>query len=295
MPLARPYAFGVLDRRSFLAATSAAVLAAACSRVEETAVDLSDLQVVQRFPQVLVPGRIRMPVSLATRDGLVPTGDPAAPYALAGRLVESASGRIVAPALAATRHDDGLSVPYWPFFADVRAPGVYTLLLDGGDGTGASVQVSSRDSVGVPGENDQLSGFDTPTTADPRGVALICTRTPVPCPLHEVTLTEALAIGKPVALLVGTPAFCSTGTCAPGLDALLAVREKLGDAVTFLHAEVYTDDTATSVAPTVEALGLTYEPALFLTNESGVVRARLDAIFDAREIEETFRGLGLLS
>lgn len=267
----------------------------ACSRVEDTAIDLSRLQVVQRFPQVLVPGRIRMPISLATPDGLVPAGDPAAPYALAGRLVESASGRVVAPALAATRHDDGLSVPYWPFFADVSAPGVYTLLLDGGDGSGASVLVSARDSVGIPGENDQLSGFATPTVDDPQGVAPICTRVPTQCPLHEVTLEEAIALGKPIAFLVGTPAFCSTGTCAPGLEALLSVRERVGDAVTFIHAEVYADNTASRVAPVVEALGLSYEPALFLTNESGVVRARLDAIFDAREIEETFRSFGLLS
>lgn len=285
----------MIDRRSFLATASAAVLGAACSRVEDATTDLSSLQVVQRFPQVLVPGRIRMPISLATREGLVPTGDPAAPYALAARLVESASGRVVAPALATTRHDDGLSVPYWPFFAEVRAPGVYTLLLDGGDGSGAAIQVSTRDSVTVPGENDQLSALDTPTTDDPRGVAPICTRTPTACPLHDMTLGEALAMGRPVALLVGTPAFCSTGTCAPGLEALLSVRDRVGTAVTFLHAEVYADASATTIAPTVDALGMTYEPALFVTNEAGVVRARLDAVFDAREIEETLRGLGLVS
>jgi hypothetical protein len=34
-------------------------------------VALTDLQIVQRFPQVLVPGNIRIPISLANNDGLL--------------------------------------------------------------------------------------------------------------------------------------------------------------------------------------------------------------------------------
>lgn len=282
------------SRRAFIAAASGLALGAACARVEDTG-ETTGPQVVQRFPQVLVPGRVRMPVSLATRDGLVGTGDPNAPDELTGRLVESVSGAVVVDGLVAARHDAGLSVPYWPFAADVATPGIYTLLLDGGDGVGAAVQVLSRDDVAVPGAGDLLPGFDTPTMDDARGVDPICTRVPTPCPLHDVTLTEALALGRPVAYLVGTPAFCSTGTCAPGLDALLEVRGRIGDAITFVHAEVYTDDSATVVAPAVGAVSLSYEPALFVTDGTGTIRARLDSVFDAPEIEETFGALGLLS
>jgi hypothetical protein len=137
--------------------------------------------------------------------------------------------------------------------------------------------------------------FDTPTTANPRGVDPICTRTPEPCPLHTLTLTDALALGRPVAYLVGTPAFCSTGTCAPALNGLLAVRERIGDAITFVHADVYTDKTASTVAPAVQALNMTFEPALFLVGADGTVVERLDAVFDEAEIDERLVALGLLS
>ncbi|MFM8906883.1 MAG: hypothetical protein ACKOIZ_04595, partial [Actinomycetota bacterium] len=53
---------------------------------------------------------------------------------------------------------------------------------------------------------------------------------------------------------------------------------------TFIHAEVYADRDATQVAPVVTALGMNYEPALFVTDSRGVVTARLDAVFDEVEL-----------
>jgi hypothetical protein len=149
-------------------------------------------------------------------------------------------------------------------------------------------------SISVPLIGTALPGFDTPTPENPRGVDPICTRSPEPCPLHDITLNEALQRGKPIAYLVGTPAHCQTGTCAPALDALLSLRETLGDSIIMLHAEIYTDDTATTVAPAVEAVGMSYEPALFITDAQGIIVERFDAIFDSVEVTEALRALGVL-
>ena len=54
----------------------------------------------------------------------------------------------------------------------------------------------------------------------------------------------------------------------------------------FVHAEVYTDDTATTTAPAVGAVGLTYEPVLFITDASGTVVERLDAVWNEAELAE---------
>jgi hypothetical protein len=140
--------------------------------------------------------------------------------------------------------------------------------------------------VTVPGPGRPLPPFDTPTVDDARGVDPICTREPEPCPFHEVTLTDALAAGKPVVYIVGTPAFCQTGTCAPALESIIDVQDQFGDQFTFVHAEVYTDNTATEPAPAVDAARLTYEPALFVTDASGVVTERLDAVWNQRELVE---------
>jgi hypothetical protein len=103
--------------------------------------------------------------------------------------------------------------------------------------------------------------------------------------LHEVTLREALAAPLPVAYLIGTPAHCSTGTCTPALEALIALRDRFADQITFVHAEVYSDADATSIAPAVKAARMTYEPALFVVDASGVIVERLDAVFDRVELD----------
>jgi len=236
--------------------------------------------VMQRWPPTsLVPGLLRLPLSLADDQRLLSDG----PTELEGRVVAQ-DGTVVADGLRAVRHGEGLELPYWPFRVELASPGVYTLLVDGGRPDGAALQVLPADAVAVPAVGSLLPGFDTPTFDDLRGVDPLCTRVPEPCPLHEVTLTQALASGTPVAYLVGTPAYCQTGTCSPALDALLAVRSDVGDTVTMVHAEVYTDTTATTVAPAVRACGLDFEPSLFIADGAGRIVERLDAVFDAAEI-----------
>jgi hypothetical protein len=99
-----------------------------------------------------------------------------------------------------------------------------------------------------------------------------------------MTLTDALASGKPVAYMVGTPAHCQTGTCAPALEFLVKSHERLGDSVAMVHADVYSDDAATTVAPAVQALGLEYEPVLYLV-KAGIVADRIDVVWDQSELD----------
>ena len=258
--------------------------------------DMSALTVVQRFPQMLVPGEVRAPISLANRDGVLTVDQAAAiPDLLTGSLVDAETGDTVASGLSATKHSAGLAAPYWPFRFTVDTPGIYSLLIDGVSQTGAAVQVSAREQVLVPLVGDPLPPFDTPTFDDARGIDPICTQRPDPCPLHDMTLTEALALDKPVVYLVGTPAYCATGTCAPALEGVLKVREQVGDAITFLHSEIYTDDSLATVAPAVTALNMTYEPALFITDASGILVDRLDAVFDEVEVRESLEANSLVS
>jgi hypothetical protein len=138
-----------------------------------------------------------------------------------------------------------------------------------------------------------LPGFDTPTFDNNREVKLICTRIPEPCPFHALTLTEALKLGVPVAYLVGTPAHCQTGTCSPALDGLIEVGSRIGDRAVFVHAEIYSDEAATVIAPAVKALNLTFEPALFIVDTKGKIVERLDAVFDSLEISDALTRAGI--
>ena len=255
---------------------------------------LGDIQIVQRFPQVLVPGNVRLPISLANTQGLLTTESGVdLPATLTAQLINADTQEVVAESLSADRHDTGLTIPYWPFRVDIDKPGIYTLIVDGGPAEGAAIQVLNATEVLIPLVGSQLPGFDTPTIDDHRGVEPVCTRAPEQCEFHNITLNEALALKKPIAYLVGTPAHCSTGTCAPALEALITVRKSIGDAMTFLHAEIYTDDKATTVAPAVIALKMEYEPAIYITDASGKIIERFDAVFDADEVSSAIAALNL--
>jgi hypothetical protein len=101
-----------------------------------------------------------------------------------------------------------------------------------------------------------------------------------------VSLDEVIGGTGPIVLLISTPAYCQTAICGPVLDLLIGRRadlEAAGAAV--VHAEVYVDDQARQVTPTVDAYGLTHEPALFLASPDGTVTDRLDYTFDAAELD----------
>lgn len=288
----RPSIADGLTRRRFLAAVAASGALAACSGGSDDALgtELSadpgaagdGFTLVQRFPNnVLIPGEVRMPITLSTgaaqfiQDG---------PKTLTAQVIDF-DGNQLGGAISAVRRDVA-PAPYYDFRTTVDEPGFYALVVPGGPDDGAPFQIMDPQAVAVPYAGQALEPFDTPTVDDPQGFDLLCTRAAGQCPFHDVTLTEALAGDRPVAYYVGTPAFCATGSCAPALEALIDLQDRFGDAFTFVHAEVYSDDTGTTVAPAVTAVGMTYEPALFITDADGTIVERMDAVWDQSELAE---------
>lgn len=267
---------------------AAGSLLLACGRSATSGALPNDVQIVQRFPQNLVAGPLRIPISLASKGGLLTTnGAIETPAELSAQIfrIDGERDELIIEELIAPRHDEGLVTPYWPFRATISEPGLFRLVLAGGPPDGAAFQVFARNEIAVPGIGDELPPFDTPTFDDTTGVTPLCTRQPEPCPMHEVTLRDALKLNKPIAYLVGTPAHCTTGTCAPALEALVTARKSFGESITFIHAEIYSDQDATKIAPAVNAVSMNYEPALFVTDARGVITARLDAVFDSVELQ----------
>ncbi len=293
MPARRPF---LLSRRGFVAGVAATGVLAACGSSDDSSgsdaaeggegttpgLTFGPFVLAQRFPQdVQEPGLQRLPISLATPDGSIVADGPDTLRAE----VDDADGNSLGLSISTVRRDLE-SGPYYSFRVPIETPGIYYLLVEGGPEGGAAFQVMEPGSVEVPGPGDAMAPFDTPTVDDPRGVDPICTRSPEPCPFHDVTLTEALLAGKPVAYLVGTPAFCQTGTCAPALESMISVQDRFGETYTWVHAEVYTDNSATVPADAVGAANLSFEPALFVIGADGNVIERLDAVWDESELVE---------
>lgn len=204
------------------------------------------------------------------------------------------------------RDPDGNEVagPFPAEFVDAGGPlGVYVTRLDVPDPGRFIVAVRDGEEVGevavnvVAPEDSQLPvpgapavAVATPTTAEPMGLAELCTLEP-DCGMHEVSLDEALAAGRPVALLFATPAYCQTAVCGPAVENLDAVRADgdWGD-VAFIHVEIFSDEGQT-LSPPVEEWELPTEPWLFTIAGDGTIVDRLDAIMVADELREMVSAL----
>jgi hypothetical protein len=256
------------------------------SSSSESAIDgpiRESMTLVQRWvPDQLGPGKQRLPISLADDAGLLTRG----PAQLTGRVQHFLDDSVIADGLVATRRSLGEgSAPFWVFEVDIETPDIYLLVVDGGPADGATLQVRDATNLVVPRPDASLPGFDTPTFDDHRGVEPLCSRTPEPCPFHDVTLNEALAAGQRVVYVIGTPAHCQTGVCAPILEGLIPLGDEFADTV-FVHADVYADQAGTAVAPAVEALSLTFEPVLFIADATGTITHRFEGVWHPDEIRE---------
>jgi hypothetical protein len=201
------------------------------------------------------------------------------------------SGPVPAP-YAAYSHPDG--PPPLPQGLNAATltfvqPGIYTLVVE--TTSGDHLIGTSYVQVNAPGRTDTLIPGDrayasvTPTTANPEGVNPICTRNP-PCPMHAITLADAISNGKPTAFIIATPEFCQSRNCGPSLDEVIAVQMLLGSQANFVHAEVYQSAQSAEsqdpvLSPTVKQWGMTDEPWLFLIDRTGVIQARFEGGFTA--------------
>jgi hypothetical protein len=252
---------------------------------EETAAVPSTNLVALFAPQgVLEVGREqRLTLAVADAEGT--------PLRDAPRLLEfsvRADGEEEGTPVTAEAHAEGLPAPYYPVVFTPEAAGLYeiTTTIDG-EGLEPRVFEVGDDSP-IPAVGERLPLTPTPTTSDPLGVDPLCTRDPA-CPFHEVSLDAALRQGGPIAFLIATPEFCQTALCGPVLDILVdAAAEVPG--VRMVHSEVYAnpravgDITQAELTPPMEALNLSFEPSLFVTDASGTITARLDNIYDRAEL-----------
>lgn len=194
---------------------------------------------------------------------------------------------------------------YYPARFTMPEPGIYDLVItvvDSGFGnpTSISLPVQAFDpaDINVPLPGDQMPIVVTPTFADPAGVDRLCTR-PDPCPFHEDSFDVLMTNGRPSALLVATPAFCSTAYCGPVVETMIEAAPAV-EGVDIVHAEVYANpdevdgniaDPAIRLAPAVITTRLTFEPVLFLVSSDGVLVDRIDNVFDVDEAVDALRAL----
>lgn len=190
---------------------------------------------------------------------------------------ELEGGDISGPYPAQWHEEGGSPLGLYVARIDVPDPGTVevVVMVDDEYGT-AAIQVVAPEDSSVPTPGQAAVSVATPTPADDLGVRRICTNTP-PCAMHEVSLDDALAAGRPVALLFATPAYCTSALCAPAVETLDDLRQDgdWGDTA-FVHVEIFQDDQSGAVLDAVSAWGLRSEPWFFAIGADGTVVDRVD-------------------
>ena len=164
-------------------------------------------------------------------------------------------------------------------------PGVYDVLVltRTASGTaGATDQVKVARSSPIPDVGQRAPAIRTDTLASEHGrLSLVTTRVP-PESMHSVSFDQVLG-RRPIALLISTPALCTSRVCGPVTDIIVSLQH-LFPQVAFIHQEVYAhNDPSLGLRIQLKELHLQSEPWLFTVDSRGVIRARLEGAFGVNE------------
>jgi hypothetical protein len=164
-----------------------------------------------------------------------------------------------------------------------------SLELDGSRAVGRGAVPVVADAPAAVGS--KARSVRTPVATTAAGRKKICTREPVACPLHAVSLDDALRAGRPTVVNFATPLLCSSRMCGPVVDEQMVVADKLGRRASFIHVEIYPDRDTAKPAPALTAYGFKTEPWLLVVDSGGVIRARFEGPVTAAQIEAALRPL----
>lgn len=203
----------------------------------------------------------------------------------------SFDGEQVGDAVVVDVHDAGVPRPYLPLPFEFPTPGVYDVDTEyRGLRLNSQVQVFAPDEVEQPLVGSVLPPTSTPTTEQSFGVDPICTLNPQ-CPFHTDDLAAVLGTGRPMAVLLASPAYCRTSVCGPILDILIDEAAAFEDLV-IIHSEVYrnpkgvTDLSDAELAPLPTDYRMSFEPCLFVTDAQDRLVARGDIVVDRVEMRQ---------
>ena len=176
----------------------------------------------------------------------------------------------------------------WVAEVDLDRAGAWTFRIRTGDDRvieGAPFSVSPEPrTVGV---GERAPPSDSKTLPDTPLESL--TTDPAPdLRLYRTTVGEAVRSGRPSVIVFATPAFCTSKTCGPVLDAAKPLIDAY-PGVNWIHVEIYENLRASSLddlelTRAVVEWGLPNEPWVFVVDGAGIVTHRFEGVLDGAEL-----------
>jgi hypothetical protein len=112
---------------------------------------------------------------------------------------------------------------------------------------------------------------------------------PVPDPvLHQTTIADAIAAGRPALVLFATPVYCTSQFCGPTTDALQQLAKTGPKNADYIHVEIWHDHQKNEInqaaADWLLRNGDLTEPWLYLIGPDGKIVDRWSPLFDPTEV-----------
>ncbi|HVD70050.1 MAG TPA: hypothetical protein VNG34_04285 [Actinomycetota bacterium] len=119
---------------------------------------------------------------------------------------------------------------------------------------------------------------------------------PIPDPeLHQWTIADAIAQGRPALVLFATPVYCQSHFCGPSVEALQQLAADYPDKAVYIHVEIWRDYNKSVVnqgaADWLYRNDNLTEPWLYLIDDKGVIADRWGPLFDTDEVGQVLSQL----
>ena len=183
-------------------------------------------------------------------------------------------------------------------------PGLWRLDIaaQGPDAGSASMEIEILPDSTVPFIGSAAPPSDNKTLAAVGAIELLTTDYSPDPALYQTTIREAIASPLPAVVVFASPAFCTTATCGPQVDAVSELRETYAGQAHFIHVEIYDnpdeiqgDLDRARIAPPVAEWGLTGIPHwfneswTFVLDAAGRVQSRFEGFATIEELETALR------
>lgn len=188
---------------------------------------------------------------------------------------------------------------------DFDRPGVWGVgvAVDVGEGTQTATalfEVASEHAVVDVGddapavENDLVGGDADPGAIDSRAAVGDAGEVPDP-QLHDITVADAIAAGRPTVVVIATPVYCVSRFCGPIVETIEAMHDEYGEVAEFVHIEVWKDfdgeELNEAAATWIQTESGGGEPWIFLIDADGKIAARWDNVLDEAELRSLLDAL----
>lgn len=112
-----------------------------------------------------------------------------------------------------------------------------------------------------------------------------------PNDMHDLSIAQAIELGKPLVVLFASPGFCTTATCSPQLGEVEKLKAKYGDQASFVHVEIYKDPMTRTPYETVVEWGLQSDPWVFMVDKAGNVAEKFEGPAPFSEMDPALQRL----